>query len=127
MPMYQFESNVPMYLIFLVQNLALRMTLDSICKVAFGVELDCLSPTLPEVPFVMAFDEAQLIIAKRLVNPIFKLERALDIGLERRFRKDIREVDEFAMKVITKRRVEITAAHDAGKEFVSCIFFHCPC
>lgn len=99
------------------QSLALRMTLDSICKVAFGVDLGCLSPTLPEVPFGLAFDEAQSIITQRQVNPFFKLHRALDIGTERRFRKAIDEVNEFAKDVITKRRVEITAAHEEGKEF----------
>lgn len=113
--------------LLLLQNLALRMTLDSICKVAFGVDLGCISPALPEVQFAMAFDESQAIITQRLVNPFFKLERALDTGSERRFRKAIREVNEFAKDVIIKRRLEITAAHDAGKEFVSSIFFHCSC
>jgi len=99
------------------------MTLDSICKVAFGVDLGCLSPTLPEVPFAMAFDKAQSIVIQRQVNPFFKLERALDIGMERSFRKAIGEVNEFAKDVITKRRVEITAAHDAGNDYVSCFSF----
>lgn len=89
--------------------------------------MGCVSPTLPEVPFGMAFDEAQSIITQRLVTPYFKLQRALDIGTERRFRKVIGEVNEFAKDVITKRRVEITAVHKEGKEFVSCIFFRCSC
>lgn len=106
------------------QNLVLRMTLDSICKVAFGVELGCISPSLPDMPFAMAFDEAQWLIARRMVNPFFKIERALNIGSERRFRKAITVVNEFAYDVIRKRRMEIDVAHKAGKEFVSPTSFH---
>jgi cytochrome P450 len=52
-----------------------------------------------------------------LVNPFFKIERALDIRSEGRFRKAITVVNGFAYDVIRKRRVEIEDAHNAGKEF----------
>lgn len=111
----------------LLQDLALRMTLDSICKVAFGVELGGISPPLPDVPFGKAFDGAQFLIHERVVNPLFKLQRALDIGVERRLREAIREVDLFARDVISKRREEIAAAHVAGKQFVRCPSNHDRC
>lgn len=99
------------------QSLAHRMTLDSICKVAFGVELGGISPDLPEVPFAKAFDAAQRLLAQRIVSPLFPLQRALDIGVEHRFRKAVDEVNLFAKNVIIKRREEIAQAHDEGKGF----------
>lgn len=97
------------------------MTLDSICKVAFGVELGGISPDLPAVPFATAFDTAQSLLPKRTVDPLFRIKRVLNIGSERRFREAVDEVDLFAKNVITKRREEIAQAHNAGKEFVSFI------
>ncbi|KAG0592034.1 hypothetical protein M758_1G201300 [Ceratodon purpureus] len=99
------------------QNLAMRMTLDSICKVAFGVDLGGLSPSLPDVPFTTAFDTAQGLLPQRLVNPVYRIQRALNIGVERIFRNAVREVNLFAKDVINKRRLEIAAAHNVGKEF----------
>lgn len=99
------------------QNWALRMTLDSICKVAFGVDMGSLSPSLPDVPFAAAFDAVQSIIPKRIVNPLFRLQRALNVGSERRFSENAREVNSFAKSVIDKRRLEIAAALNAGQEF----------
>ena len=108
-----------MHLTVVVQNLAMRMTLDSICKVAFGVDLGGLSPSLPDVPFTTAFDTAQGLLPQRLVNPVYRIQRALNIGVERIFRNAVREVNLFAKDVINKRRLEIAAAHNVGKEFVS--------
>lgn len=96
-----------------------RMTLDSICKVAFGVDLGGISPDLPEVPFAKAFDEAQSLLAKRLVAPLFQLRRALNIGSERRLKTAMVKVNEFINNIILKRREEIAEAQNAGREFVS--------
>ncbi|XP_024379187.1 cytochrome P450 704B1 [Physcomitrium patens] len=100
-----------------IQDLFLRMTLDSICKVAFGVEIGSLSPDLPDVQFAKDFDNAQAHISKRVVRPMFKILRALDIGEEHHFRIATNSVHSFAMDVIAKRRKEIAAAHDAGEEY----------
>ena len=42
--------------VFSVQELLVRMTLDSICKVGFGVEIGTLAPNLPDNHFAKAFD-----------------------------------------------------------------------
>lgn len=99
------------------QMLTHRMTLDSICKVAFGVDLGGISPDLPEVPFAKAFDEAQSLLAKRLVAPLFQLRRALNIGSERRLKTAMVKVNEFINNIILKRREEIAEAQNAGREF----------
>lgn len=99
------------------QDLALRMTLDSICKVAFGHDLNGLSPSLPKEPFAIAFDTAQALLPKRVFNPFYRVQRYLNIGVERIFKNAIHEVDAFADSVINKRRQEIADAHSAGEEF----------
>ena len=103
------------------------MTLDSICKVAFGVDLGGLSSSLPDVPFAIAFDTAQSLIAQRFKNPFFEIQKALNIGMERPLNKATQEVHVFADNVIANRRLEITAAHNAGKNFVSYILYHSLC
>lgn len=101
------------------QNLAQRMTLDSICKVAFGVDLGGISAGLPDVPFATAFDAAQSRLAERQVDPLFQIQRLLNVGAERRYRKAVDEVNRFAYNVIAHRREEIAQAHNAGHELVS--------
>lgn len=85
------------------------------------MDLGGLSPSLPDVPLARAFDAAQVLVLQRVLNPLFKLQRALDIGAERRLREAIRDLDLFAEDVISKRREEISAAHVAGKPFVRCL------
>ncbi|CAN8303514.1 unnamed protein product [Cochlearia groenlandica] len=45
-----------------MQELMMRMTLDSICKVGFGVEIGTLAQDLPENRFAKAFDMANIIV-----------------------------------------------------------------
>ena len=112
-------SNVCFGDLVCVQDLALRMTLDNICQVAFGVEMGCCSPLLPNVALVTNFDGAQVMAIQRSVDPFWRVKRALNMGRERRMREAIHYVNSFAASVIAKRRSDILAAHNAGKEFVS--------
>ena len=102
-----------------VQDLALRMTLDNICQVAFGMEMGCCSPSLPNVPLATNFDGAQIMALERALDPFWRVKRALNMGRERRMRDAIHYVDSFAASVIAKRRSDILAVHNVGKEFVS--------
>lgn len=102
-----------------VQDLALRMTLDNICQVAFGMEMGCCSPLLPDVPLATNFDAAQYMALQRAIDPLWQVKRALNIGRERRMREVIHYINSFAASVIAKRRSDIEAAHNVGKEFVS--------
>lgn len=52
---------------FDLQDLFYRYTLDSIGRIAFGVDLGCL--TKESVPFATAFDTAQEICMLRLIDP----------------------------------------------------------
>lgn len=102
-----------------VQDLALRMTLDGICQVSFGVEMGCCSPSLPDVPLATNFDGAQNMALQRHFDLFWRVKRALNIGRESRMREAIHYVDSFAANVIEQRRSDMVATHNVGKEFVS--------
>ncbi|KAH7446258.1 hypothetical protein KP509_01G048000, partial [Ceratopteris richardii] len=62
-----------------LQDLFMRMTMDSLCKLLFGMDGQNLETRLPEDPFGKAFDNVNDIIITRLVNPFWKIQRALNI------------------------------------------------
>eukprot|EP00249_Psilotum_nudum_P029744 c4102_g2_i1 orf=874-2526(+) len=107
-----------------LQDLFMRLTLDSICKVGFGVELRCLTPLLPSIPFGTAFDEANRLIVRRYVDMFWKIKRTLNIGREAKLKKCIEVVDSFLYNVIEKRRAELKASQysandEAGVDLLS--------
>lgn len=87
----------------------MRMTLDTTCKIGFGVELHCLSPSLPSVPFAKCFDDANCISFYRFGDPLWRLKRMLNIGTERKLKECIKVMDDFTFDVIDKRRKEMAA------------------
>ncbi|KAG0628335.1 hypothetical protein M758_1G019000 [Ceratodon purpureus] len=97
---------------FDLQDLCLRMTLDSTCKIGFGVDLDCLSPSLPSVPFAKAFDEANYISFYRYCDPLWQLKRMLKIGSERKLKECVKVLDDFTFDIINKRRKDMAAFTD---------------
>ncbi|KAK7851926.1 cytochrome p450 704b1 [Quercus suber] len=61
-------------------DLLMRMTLDSICKVRFGVEIGTLGPNLPDNHFAQAFDNANIIVTLRFIDPLWKNKETSDRG-----------------------------------------------
>nr|XP_029119641.1 cytochrome P450 704B1 [Elaeis guineensis] len=98
-----------------VQDLFMRMTLDSICKVGFGVEIGTLSPNLPDNSFAQAFDAANIIVTLRFIDPFWRIKRFLRTGSEALLEQSIKVVDEFTYDVIRKRKAEIERARASGK------------
>ncbi|CAN8235940.1 unnamed protein product [Cochlearia groenlandica] len=90
-----------------MQELLMRMTLDSICKVGFGVEIGTLAQDLPENRFAKAFDMANIIVTLRFIDPLWKLKKFLNIGSEALLGKSIKVVDDFTYSVIRRRKAEI--------------------
>ncbi|CAM6049540.1 unnamed protein product [Sphagnum compactum] len=92
-----------------LQDLLCRFTFDTICKLAFGVDPECLHISLPAVEFAHAFDTATKISSSRFYTYpfIWKTLRALNVGSERKLREAIRQIDEFAMSVIHKRKQQM--------------------
>ncbi|KAH0459551.1 hypothetical protein IEQ34_012365 [Dendrobium chrysotoxum] len=97
-----------------IQDLFMRMTLDSICKLGFGVEIGTLSPHFPENSFAQAFDNANMIVTLRFIDPLWRLKRFLCVGSEAILMQNIKIVDEFTYNVIRTRKAEIMRARENG-------------
>lgn len=94
--------------VFDVQNLLMRAGLDSIFKVGFGVDLDCLEGSNEEGnSFIKAFDVSNALTYWRYVDPLWKLKRFLNIGSEACLKKNIKLINDFVLKVISKRREQL--------------------
>jgi len=86
-----------------LQTIFFQFTMDSICEIAFGEDLDTLNS---DNAFGTAFDNAQAISYRRFSTPpfIWKLEKALRIGLEAQLAKHIQTMQTFCKKVIDDRQ-----------------------
>ncbi|KAK4794954.1 hypothetical protein SAY86_012948 [Trapa natans] len=78
---------------------------DSIFKVGFGVDLNCLEGSYKEGTDLMkAFDEANALIYRRYVDPLWRLKRYFNMGTEASLRKDIETIDAFVFQLIRTKR-----------------------
>ncbi|BBN07142.1 protein MpCYP704-like11 [Marchantia polymorpha subsp. ruderalis] len=98
-----------------MQDLFKRMTLDTIVEVATGVRLGALSHELPYVPFQSAFDEANVNVHARFVDPFWRVKRFLNLGLEARFKGAVQYMDTFLYDVIRTRRRDMAEAKSRFK------------
>ncbi|XP_008796514.2 cytochrome P450 86B1-like [Phoenix dactylifera] len=94
---------------FDLQDVLLRLAFDNLVMVAFGIDPGCLRPGLPEVPFARAFENATEATLLRFVMPtaIWKVLRFFDLGSERRLKRSLKCVDEFAYDLIRTRKKEV--------------------
>ena len=97
----------------------MRMTLDSICKVGFGVEIGTLAPNLPENCFARAFDTANIIVTLRFIDPLWKIKKFLNVGSESLLDKSIKVIDDFTYSVIRTRKAEIDQARKSHDDKVT--------
>eukprot|EP00051_Salpingoeca_urceolata_P013092 m.163660 g.163660 ORF g.163660 m.163660 type:complete len:565 (+) comp17695_c1_seq3:212-1906(+) len=88
--------------VFDAQDLFSRFTLDSICKIGFGVEVDAL--TREDVSFMRAFDDATRLTTMRFSSPWWKILRFFNLGSEKRLATVTANVKEFANDIIAQRR-----------------------
>lgn len=94
----------------------MRMTLDSICKVGFGVEIGTLAPNLPDNSFAHAFDTANIIVTLRFIDPLWKIRKILNIGSEAQLDRSIKVINDFTYSVIRRRKAEIEDAKKSGQQ-----------
>ncbi|KAL3571899.1 hypothetical protein D5086_025803 [Populus alba] len=94
--------------IFDMQDTLMRCTLDSIFKVGFGVELNCLEGSNKEgTEFMKAFDDSNALVYRRYVDPLWKLKRYFNICSEASLKKNIKIIDDFVTNLIgTKRKLQ---------------------
>ncbi|KAG6549925.1 hypothetical protein Mapa_008436 [Marchantia paleacea] len=98
-----------------MQDLFKRMTLDTIVEVATGTQLGALSHDLPNVPFQSAFDEANMNVHLRFIDPLWRVKRFLNLGPEARFRDAVQYMDTFLYNVIRTRRQDIAQANSRSQ------------
>ena len=92
----------------------MRCTLDSIFKVGFGVDLNCLDGSSKEgVKFMKAFDDANALVYWRYVDPSWKLKRVLNISSEAALKKNIKVINTFVNGVITRKRKQVAELQDS--------------
>lgn len=86
----------------------MRCTLDSIFKVGFGVDLNCLEGSNAEGnEFIKAFDDSNELVYWRYADPLWKLKRYLNIGGEATLKKNIKFIHNFVDKVIRTKRKQM--------------------
>ncbi|EXC25396.1 Cytochrome P450 704C1 [Morus notabilis] len=105
--------------VFDMQGLLMRCTLDSIFKVGFGVELNCLEGSSEETTeFMKSFDALNALVLWRFLDPLWKLKRFLHIGSEAFLRREAKIVDDFVYQLIWKKRQLLALKGDSnnGKE-----------
>ncbi|GAB4844396.1 hypothetical protein Ancab_037760 [Ancistrocladus abbreviatus] len=103
--------------VFDIHDMLMRCTLDSIFKVGFGVDLNCLEGSSKEgTQFMKAFDDANALVYRRFADPSWKLRRILNIGSEAALKKNIKVIDEFVHGVITRKRRLLEEQHDSSEK-----------
>ncbi|KAK6275648.1 hypothetical protein POUND7_005357 [Theobroma cacao] len=91
-----------------LQDMFMKSTLDSIFKVGFGVELNALSGS-DEFgnQFTKAFDDSNVIVYWRFVDPFWKVKRLLNIGLEAALKRNVKIIDDFIFELVRCKREQM--------------------
>ncbi|XP_015071900.1 cytochrome P450 704C1-like [Solanum pennellii] len=93
-----------------IQDLFMKATLDSVFKVAFGVELDSMCGSNEQGKnFNAAFDDASAMTLWRYVDVFWKIKRYLKIGSEAKLKENIKIVDTFVCKLIHRKTEQMSA------------------
>ncbi|KAL9246534.1 hypothetical protein vseg_020055 [Gypsophila vaccaria] len=97
-----------------LQKLLFRFTFDNVCMAAFGVDPGCLAVDSPEIPFAKAFEEAtEYSLFRFLVPPlVWKTMRFFNLGKEKKLKKALKIVHEFAESTVKNRKVDINLNHE---------------
>ncbi|GAV73565.1 p450 domain-containing protein [Cephalotus follicularis] len=92
-----------------LQDLFHRFTFDSACILVTGYDPGCLSIEFPEVQFSSALDDAEESIYYRYAVPesVWKLQRWIGIGHEKKMSKARETLDHILAKYISMKREEV--------------------
>ncbi|KAK8495491.1 hypothetical protein V6N12_032770, partial [Hibiscus sabdariffa] len=96
------------------QDLFMKTALESIFKVGFGMDLNCLDGLSNEeaTTFSKAFDDANEAVNLRFADPLWKLKRFINIGSEASLKKNIEIVDKFVHNVISTKKELLAVKSD---------------
>ncbi|XP_017437564.2 alkane hydroxylase MAH1 [Vigna angularis] len=93
-----------------LQDIFNRFTFDNICSTIVGHDPKCLSIDFPEVAIEKAFNECEESIFYRHVVPgsVWKLQKWLQIGQEKKMTEACRTFDDFIYSCIASKREELS-------------------
>jgi cytochrome P450 len=104
-----------------------KFTLETFAEIGFGRQLGNLT-SQEDHPFELAFDDAHHICGNRLTTPswLWKLQRWLNVGSERRLREAVVVVNAFMMEMVSgmlerRRQDKEAGAQQSGKDVLSII------
>ncbi|GAB2270271.1 hypothetical protein Dimus_005176 [Dionaea muscipula] len=98
-----------------IQDLFMKSTMDSIFKVAFGVDLGTMCGTSEEgTKFSHAFDDASSLIVQRYFDPLWPMKKFLNLGSEAKLKKSVQVIDNFVYKLIDKAVMQKHNSHDSS-------------
>lgn len=88
----------------------MKCTLDSIFKVGFGVDLNCMGGSSKDgTAFITAFDESNGLVYWRYVDFLWKIKRFFNVGSEAVLRKNVKLIDDFVYQVIRNKRKQLSS------------------
>lgn len=92
-----------------LQDVFQRLTFDTTCVLVTGYDPGCLAVDMPEIPFSKAMDDVEEAVFVRHLLPerVWKLQRWLGVGSERRLSHARRVLDDVIGKYIAKKRDEL--------------------
>ncbi|XP_020209852.2 alkane hydroxylase MAH1-like, partial [Cajanus cajan] len=93
-----------------LQDVFNRFTFDNICSTVVGCDPMCLSIDFPEVAIERAFNESEESIFYRHTVPmsVWKFQKWLQIGQEKKMTEAIKTFDEFIYSCITSKREKLS-------------------
>ncbi|CAF1466766.1 unnamed protein product [Didymodactylos carnosus] len=113
--------------VFDLQQLFFRYTMDCICDIAFGLNLNTLTLSVPEAQeFVDAFDQANHLTTIRFIQTEFawKLKRLLNVGSEKKLKVCMKIVDDFIYNIIRQRRNDDITTHAERGDLLTLFLVH---
>ncbi|ESQ51204.1 hypothetical protein EUTSA_v10016556mg [Eutrema salsugineum] len=103
-----------------LQDVFRRFSFDTISKLSFGFDPDCLRLPFPTSEFAVAFDTASTLSAKRALAPsplLWKIKRVLRIGSEKQLKESIDVINRLAGDLIKHRR--LTGLTEKNNDLIS--------
>ncbi|XP_021293315.1 LOW QUALITY PROTEIN: alkane hydroxylase MAH1-like [Herrania umbratica] len=93
-----------------LEDILQRFDYDHICLLALGLDPKTLSAEFSKVPSKVAFDEVEEALLYRNILPVgvWKLQRWLQIGEEKKLSKGLKIVDDFVYNCISSKREKLS-------------------
>ncbi|KAK4398736.1 Alkane hydroxylase MAH1 [Sesamum angolense] len=101
-----------------VQEIFQRLAFDCSCAVVLGHDPTSLCKELPHLPHEKAFTDAEEAALYRHILPqvIWKLQRWLQVGKERKLKEGVEYFDRFLSHCISLKQQSYTAATEPGRQ-----------